>query len=139
VHDPFVVDQHAVGDRVVVADDRVDEFVNEGVGLEAELLDGELRHFGKEAGARHVRMLRKPRGEPGGDAAGLRHAADAGWMLHHPLALGQRELSEEEEALTGGGGDPVGIAAASIEEGGLGRPGGGFGEIDQFILDLERA
>ena len=35
VHDLLVVDEHAVGHRIVVADDRVDEFVDEGVGLEA--------------------------------------------------------------------------------------------------------
>ena len=42
VHDPLVVDEHAVGHRIVVADDRVDKLVHEGVRLELEGLDREL-------------------------------------------------------------------------------------------------
>ena len=115
-----------------------DEFVNESISVKAEFLDGELRHRGKETGARHIRMFLEPGLEPAGNAAGLRHSADPGRMLHHARALGQRELAEQEKSLARRGSDPVGIAAAGIQEGGLGRLGRCFCEIDQLVLDLER-
>ena len=70
---------------------------------------------------------------------GLRHAADPGGMIHHPLALGDGELAEEEEALARRGGDPVGIAAAGVQERGLRGPRRLLGQLDQLVLDLERA
>jgi hypothetical protein len=38
MHYLFGVDEHAIRNGVVVADDRVDEFVHERIGLEAEPL-----------------------------------------------------------------------------------------------------
>ena len=60
-------------------------------------------------------------------------------MLHHPLAFGNRKLAEQEEALAGGGGDPVGIAATGIQKGRLRSLRSLLGELDQLVLDLERA
>ena len=114
-----------------------DEFVNESVAVKLEFLDGKLGHRGKEAGARHIRMFGEPGLEAGGNAAGLRHSADPGRMLHHTLALGHGELSKQEKSFAWRGSNPVGIAAAGVEEGGLGRPGCRFCQIDQFVLDLE--
>src|SRR5881397_1713632 len=63
----------------------------------------------------------------------------AGRMLHHPLALGDRELAEQKEALARGGGDPVGVAAPGVEERRLRGAGCLLRELDQLVLDLERA
>jgi len=60
-------------------------------------------------------------------------------MFHHALALGHRELPEQEKPLAGRGRDPVGIAAAGVQESGLRRLRCRFREIDKFVLDLERA
>ena len=138
VHDPLVVDQHAVGHRIVVADDRIDELVHECIRLEAECLHREGDHRGEEAGARHLRMFFEPGIEPDRDALRLRHAAEAGGMLHHALALGDRELTEQEKAFARRRGDPIRIAAAGIEECRLRRPRRLLGELDQLVLDFER-
>ena len=129
VHDPLVVDQHAIRHRIIVADDRIDKFVDECIGLELEGLDRKLHHRGKKVGARHVRVLRKPCVEARRDALGLRHPADSGGVLHHPLAFGDGELAEQEETFARRGRDPVGIAAAGIQERGLCRPGRFLGEV----------
>ena len=115
-----------------------DEFVDERVTVKAEFLDGKRRHRGKETGTRHIRMLVEPGFEPTGNAAGLRHSTDPGGMLHHALALGHRELSQQEKPLARRGRDPVGISAAGIQESGLSGPGRCFRQIDEFVLDLER-
>src|SRR5881409_1495413 len=60
-------------------------------------------------------------------------------MLRHPLALGDRELAEQKEALARGGGDPVGVAAPGVEERRLRGAGRLLRELDQLVLDLERA
>ena len=106
--------------------------------VEAELLDGKRRHRRKEIGAGHIRMFREPGLEPAGDAAGLWHSTDPGGMLHHAFALGHRELPKQEKSLAGRGRDPVGIAAAGVQESGLSGFGCCLGEIDQFVLDFER-
>ena len=139
MHDPLVVDQHAVGHRIVVADDGIDELVHEGVGLEFECFRRVWHHRRQERGAGHVGVLRKPRLETGGDTGGLRHSADAGRMLHHALALGNGKLAEQKERFARSGGDPIGIAAARIQERRLRGFRGLLGEIDELILDLERA
>ena len=64
VDDLFVVHQHAVGHRVVVADDRIDQLVDELVGVEAELLHRPRHHPLQEGRARHVVVLREPGVEP---------------------------------------------------------------------------
>ena len=60
-------------------------------------------------------------------------------MLHHPLALGDRKLAEQEKPFAGRGGDPVGIAAAGVQERRLRRLGGLLRQLDQLVLDLEWA
>jgi hypothetical protein len=137
MHDALVVDQHSIGNRVIVADNRIDKFMNECVAIKTEFLDGKLRHFRKEPGAGHVRMLAKPSLEAGRNAIGLRHSADSGRMLHHTLALGHRKLTEQEKPLARCGRNPVRIAAAGIKEGCLGRLRCCLRQVDQFVLDLE--
>ena len=46
-------------------------------------------------------MLSKPRFETASDALRLRHSTDTGWMLHHPLALGDREADHPESEQPG--------------------------------------
>ena len=58
-------------------------------------------------------------------------------MVHHPFALGDGELAEQEESFARRGCDPVGIAAAGIKERGLRGPGRLLRQIDQFVLDFE--
>ena len=130
MHDPLVVDQHTIGNRIIVADNRVDEFVNEGVALKTEFFDSKLRHFRKETGARHVRMLAEPSPESGRYATGLWHSPDSGRMLHHALALGHCKLAKQEKPLAGRGSNPVRIAAAGIKEGRLAIPGCYLREVD---------
>src|ERR1043166_8061313 len=139
VHDLLVVGEHAVRHRIIVADDRVDELVHEGVRLELELLDCKRNHRREKLGSRHVGVLLEPRFQPRRDAVRGRHAADAGWVLHHALAFRDGELAEQEKPFPRRGGDPVGIAAAGVEKGGLRRPRRALGELDQLVLDLERA
>jgi hypothetical protein len=139
VGDALGVDQHPVGHRVVVADDGVHQLVDEGVRLEPEGLHGERHQRREEGRARHVGMRGQPRLQPGRDPLGLRHAAQPGRMLHHPLALGDGELPEQEEAVARRRGDPVGIPPAGVEERRLRDPRGLLGQLDQLVLDLERA
>ena len=120
--DALVVDEHAIGNGIVVTDDGVDEFVDEGIGIEAEGLHREGHHLREKGGAGHVGVLGQPRLEAARDAAGLWHSAEAGGMLHHTLALGDRELAEKEVAFARSGGDPVGVSAAGVEKGRLRRP-----------------
>src|SRR5882762_3697424 len=84
-------------------------------------------------------MLGEPCLETSSDSLRLRHSADTGGMLHHPFAFRDRELTEQEEAFAWSGGDPVGVAAAGIEECRLRRAGGLLGELDQLIFNLERS
>jgi hypothetical protein len=139
VHNALVMDEHAVGNGVVVADDRVDKLVHEGVGVETERLDPKLDHLGEERRARHVHVHREPRIEASRDAAGLRHATDPGAYFHHPLAFEDGELAEQEEAFARRGGDPVGVAPSGVEEGRLRGLGGLLRQAPQLVLDLERA
>ena len=68
----------------------------------------------------------------------LWHSADPGRMFHHALALGDGELAKQEKALARRGGNPIGIAAAGIQERGLRGAGGLLGQMDQLVFDLER-
>ena len=40
MHDAFAVDEHAVGYRIIITDNGIDEFMDERVRFEAEPLDG---------------------------------------------------------------------------------------------------
>ena len=84
-------------------------------------------------------MVCQPTVEPVGDAIGLRHPADAGFLIHHPVAFGYRELSEQEKPFAGAGGDPIGIAATGVEEYRLRSLGTLPCPLNQFIFDLEWA
>jgi hypothetical protein len=139
VRHPLVVDEHPVRHRVVVADDRIDQLVDEGVSVEAERLDRERHHALQELGTGHVLVLLEPAGEAVGDPVLRGHAAHARRQVHHPSRLGHRELAQEEEALARGGGDPVRVAAPGVEEHVRGFLGLRLGELDQLVLDLERA
>ena len=83
--------------------------------------------------------LSQPRFQTARDALRLRHSSQTGGMLHHPLALGDRKLAEQEEALAGSGGDPVGITAAGIQKGRLRPLRSLLRKLDQLVLDLKRA
>src|SRR2546429_9855626 len=112
MHDPLVVDQHTIGNRIIVADNRVDEFVNEGVALKTEFFDSKLRNFRKETGARHVRMLAEPSPESGRYATGLWHSPDSGRMLHYALGFGLCMLTKQVNPLTATVSNPVLISLA---------------------------
>ena len=83
-------------------------------GSKPKVLTANCTIADKKVGAGHVLVLGEPGVEARRDAVGLRHPADPGRLVHHPLALGDRELAEQEEAFARRGGDPVGIAAAGI-------------------------
>ncbi len=137
--DLFVVHQHAVRHRVVVADDRIDQLVHELVRVEAELLHRPRHHPLQEGRARHVLVLRQPGLEPAGNARRLGHAADARRQVEHALALGDGELPEQEERLARLGGDPVRVAAAGIQVGERRFLRGLRRHLGEEVLDLERA
>ena len=83
-------------------------------------------------------MLIEPRGQTCGDAGRLGHAANACRQAHRPLALADRELSEEKEGGARLGRNPVWIAPSGIQISdlrGLGRP---RGNLRKVVLDLER-
>src|SRR4029453_5429920 len=108
------------------------------VGLEPEELHRERHHRGQERSTRHVLVLGEVRGEPVRDALRRGHSAEPGRVLHHSLALGDRELAEQEEALAGRGRDPVGIATARVEKRRLRSARGLLCQLDELVLDLER-
>ena len=114
VDDALVVHEHPVGNRVVVPDDTVDEFVNESVGGELELLDGKCDCRPEEIGAGHFGVLGEPSVEPPRHAARSRHATDASRQLHCPSAFNHCELAEQEEPLARCRSHPVRIAPPSV-------------------------
>jgi hypothetical protein len=116
VRDPFIVHKHAVGNWVVVTDDGVHEFVNKGIWLEPEFLNGEWHHCRKKRCTRHVSVFGKPCLQARGDTFGLWHSANSSGMFHHAFALGDRELTKQEVAFSRGGRNPVGIATSGIEK-----------------------
>ena len=116
VHDLLVMDEHTVRHGIVVADDRVDKFVNEGIALERELRDREVDHLSQQGGAEHVAVLGKPRVEARSNAVLLWHSAQSRLDVHDTSGFGKGELAEQEEAVTWLGCDPVGIASASVQE-----------------------
>ncbi len=114
-HDALVVHEHAIRHRIVVADDRVDQFVHEGVGVEIELLHRPRHHGSQQSGAWHVAVRLQPGDEAGGNPRGFRHSPDPSRQLQRALALGDGELAEEEEGRAGLGRDPVRISPARVE------------------------
>jgi hypothetical protein len=109
------VDEHAIGHRIVVADDRVDQFVDECVGIEAEFLHRPGDHVFQECSAGQVGVRVEPGGEARGHTWRLRHASDAGGQIHRPPALGNRKLTEQEERRTRLGGDPVRVPSPGVQ------------------------
>ncbi len=139
VHDLLVVHQHPVRHRVMVADDRIHQFVHELVGVEGELLHRPRHHSLQERRAGHVVVLRQPGVEPAGNARGLGHAAHARRQVQHALALGDRELPEQKERLSRLGGHPVGVAATGVQVGARRFLRGLRRHLGQEVLDLEWA
>jgi hypothetical protein len=91
----FAVDQHPIGNWVVVADDRIRQLEHKGICIESERLDTVVNHFRQEGGARVVGMLGKPRLKPCGNTAHLRHPRETRrWVVHGAPALGQSKLTE---------------------------------------------
>jgi hypothetical protein len=107
--------QHAVRDRVIVADDRLHKFVDDGVRLESKLLDRECDHIRKERGAGHLLVLNKPGIKTARNTLGLRHSTYTCGKIHHAFTFCDRELPQQEEPLARRGGNPVGIAATGRE------------------------
>src|SRR2546423_1623945 len=135
----FVVDQHAVRDRVVIADDGIRQLVHELVGVEAELLHRPRDHFLQEGRSRHVVVLFQPVLKAASDALCLGHAAHARRQVEHPLTLSHRKLPEQEERVARRGRNPVRVAATGVQVG-----EGIFlrrlrSQLGDEILDLERA
>ena len=88
------------GTGIVVADDRVDQLVNEGIGIELELLDREVTISDRNGAPGMSCVLGEPGVEPRSDArCACGMPPMPGGCVHHPLALGDRELAEQEEAL----------------------------------------
>ena len=97
VNDLFVMHQHAIWHRVVIAYDGIHQLVHELVGIEAELVDRPWHHRLQKGCTWHVSMLLQPCFESAGYSRRARHPAYAGWQVKHALALSNCELPEEEE------------------------------------------
>ena len=139
VHDPLVVDQHAIGHRIIVADDRIDEFVDECIRLEPELLDRELHHRGQEAGTGHVRVLR----EPGVEAAAMPLACGmppipARCSITRLLSVMANWPSRKKPS-RGVVAIQFGLPRPAFRKADCDRLEVCLGQIDQLVLDLERA
>ncbi|GLW68044.1 hypothetical protein Kpho02_03430 [Kitasatospora phosalacinea] len=137
--------QHPVGDGVVVADGGVREFVQEGVAVEVEAVDGEAGAGGEQVDAGQFGVGAGELVVAGGDAVLFGHAAEVVGGPD-PAGLGEGEVAEGEHGLAGAGADPVGVAAARVEhvDGGLVLLPGPvglvvLGEPDELALELERA
>ena len=115
MNDLFVVHQHAVWHRVVVADDGIHQLVHELVGVEAELVHGPRHHRLQKGCTWHVIMFREPGFKSAGYSRCAGHPAHAGWQVEHPLALGNCELPEEEERFARLSGDPVWVATTGVQ------------------------
>ncbi len=118
----LVVDQHAIRNWIIVANDGIDQFVDECVRVEPELLHCKRRHGRQKGRAGHIAVLTEPGLETAGDAVGLWHSANTCRMFHHTLTFGNRELTQQKKPLPRSSGDPVGIAPSGIEEGRLRCP-----------------
>ena len=139
VHHLLGVMQHAVGHRIVVADDAVGELVHEGVAVEAELGDAVVDRLLQQLAAVVLAVAVKPGVEALADAVLGRHAAEI-LVFPHALRLGERELAEQEERRARRGGDPVRIAAAGVHHLVRARHLRALaGDLDQLVLELERA
>src|SRR5579862_1026547 len=108
----LVVDEHAIGSRIVIANDGVHKFVDKSIRFESELFYREWNHRRKERRAWHLRVLSQPCFETAGNSRSLRHSAEASRMVHHPVALRHSELAKQEVSLARCGCDPVRISAA---------------------------
>ena len=115
MNDLFVVHQHAVWHRVVIADDGIHQLVHELVGVEAELLHRPRHHRLQKRCTWHVSMFLQPGFKPAGNSLCARHPAYAGWQVEHPLALSNCELPEEEERFARLSGDPVWVATTGVQ------------------------
>ncbi len=115
MNDLFVVHQHAVWHRVVIANDGIHQLVHELVGVEAELLHGPRHHRLQKGRTWHVFVFREPGFKTAGYSRCARHPAHAGWQVEHPLALRDCELPEEEERFARLSGDPVRVATTGVQ------------------------
>ncbi|KRD64991.1 hypothetical protein ASE71_28685 [Ensifer sp. Root954] len=128
VGDDLVVVQRPIGNRIVVADDRVRELVHEGVRIEAEGGDGVVDGVGKRLCRRDafilfvpvgrvLQQLLRPLFEPRVGAVLRRHAGHTGLrVVIGALGFRQRKLAEQEEGFASACRRPVRVAAAGIEE-----------------------
>ena len=139
LHDALGMREHPVRLRVVVADDRVRELVDERVRGEPQLRhavrDRVAEQRGTRAGVRGV----EEGAEAIGDPIACRHATQAG-LVPDALRFREPELSEQEERLARGGRDPVRISATGVQErvGGRSAAGLSLRVADQLVLELER-
>ena len=138
MNDLLVVHEHAVRHGIVVTDDAVDEFMHEGIRVEAELRNGEANHRTKARGTGAVGMVCEPVIQSPRIYGRLRHAADT--VQADPCFACSRdgELAEQKERLARLGGDPVRVAAASIQEGEVRVRSRSLAYLDQLVFDLER-
>ena len=132
------VSEHPVGRGVLVADDRVGKFVNEGIRVEPQLLDAVIHGFAQELDARPVWIPPHPGIKARGNAVLLGHPGQVE-QVQRAFGFLDRELAEREEGFARGGGGPVGIAPSGVEEERRIARRGFLGGGDEKILQFERA
>ena len=119
---------------VVVAEDRVHELVDEGVGLEIEA--GQGTTFCRSA-APGISALCEPRRQaraiPGAFAM---PPTPAGWFIVRWLSV--MANCPEEERRPWLGGDPVQVASPGVQIGDLRGLGSSDSDLREVVLDLER-
>ncbi|MCY1365751.1 hypothetical protein D9M69_526130 [compost metagenome] len=134
-HDDLGQAQHAVGHRVVAAQDGLAHLVDEVAGRQAQLV-AHVGHGGLDeahAGLALVRLGEEL--EARLDALALRKAAHVRHVDVRALGLGHGKEAELEEAMARGGGQKVRVAAAGVEHQAFTLSC----DLDQRILQFERA
>ncbi len=140
VHDSLHVRQHAIGNRIVVADHGVGQLPDEAVRVELQLGDTVVEGLAEKIRGGRAADLVEVRPEASRDARRLGHPRQADpRLVPGPTALAQAELEHEAEGLARCRGDPVRVAAAGVEHrhrSGLDRL---VGQSAEVALQLEGA
>ena len=137
VDDLLGVAQDAVGHGVLVSDDAAGPLVHEfvaGQALSVQVIPGALEELRRLLAP----VLVKEGEETRGGALGGGHARQVEVRLVHGAArLFQGKGAQQEEGLAGQGGNPVRVAASSVQEGARGALVSLLRHLHQEVLHLE--
>jgi hypothetical protein len=128
--------QHAVGHRVVVADNRIAQLQQQVCGRDPQRFLGVVDTLFQEIDAGCPGMILDELIEAGFEALGLGIAPEVRHVGERAFGLAQGKQPQLEKPVARGGGNPVGIAPSSVQHHAFVVA---LGQFDQLVLDLERA